>query len=120
MNYDLDALDALDQAATPGEWRASTTPHPEAVRLKVEAVTVSASDCRIYTMRRDYGCLPETFQRQKADAKLIAAMRNALPAMLEDLKKLREIRQAKENADTCRYCDDDFAHEVRAILDRKE
>lgn len=56
----LDALAALDQAATPGPWRAASG--------SVETIVMSET---VATMRLD-----------DADAALIAAMRNALPALI--------------------------------------
>lgn len=99
MSYDLDALAALDKAATPGEWDwcDSTT-----MKAGIFA-TVFMVD------------LPEFIDQ--ADAELIAAMRNALPAMLRDLRKFKEIQERwlEEGADCrCGHLD------VAAILDRKE
>lgn len=74
----------LLKGITPGEWRAATTPHPEAVRLKTEAVSVHGPDCLIYVMGRDYGCLPDTFERQKRDAKFIAAASRLVRGLLTE------------------------------------
>lgn len=82
-----DVIALMDEARrllndiTPGEWHAATTPHPEAVRLKKEAVSVYGPGCLIYSMARDYSTLPETFERQKRDAEFIAEA----PRLLRDL-----------------------------------
>jgi hypothetical protein len=81
----IERLRVLLEQATPAPWRAAIKPHPEAVRLKTEAATVSGPDCRIYTVARDYVCLPETWARQCADAELIVLLRNLAPALLAAL-----------------------------------
>lgn len=83
----LEPIGELEQKATPGPWHAATKPHPEAVRLKKEAVSLYGPDCRIYSMALDYGVLPETHARQRADAELIAALRNLCPALRQTLEQ---------------------------------
>ena len=81
-----DEIEALMVGITPEPWHAATSPHPAAVRARKEAVSVYGPDCLIYSMSRDYVCLPETWDRQKRDAKFIAAaprlVRELLSAIL--------------------------------------
>ncbi|MGE3341569.1 MAG: hypothetical protein AB7J46_06770, partial [Candidatus Altimarinota bacterium] len=70
---------------TPGEWRAVTRMHPEAIRLKKECVAVYGPESLIYRMSRDYVCLPETYERQKRDAEFIAAAPRIIRGLLAAL-----------------------------------
>ena len=91
-----DKVDPLDRAtlrrllaeATKAPWKAVTEMHPSAVKSHKEAVSLYGLDCLIYTMSRDYLNLPETFERQKVDAELIGALRNAASALLDRLEQV--------------------------------
>ena len=72
---ELARLEALEAAATPGEWRAGTvdtdcifvpSTHPD--RISFEHVALRMN---------------KHFDTHEADARLIAAMRNAFPALLK-------------------------------------
>lgn len=82
MTLDLDKLEALDKAATPGPWRTSMSGYSiksDDENLPIVACVhggMDASDAQL-----------ETFQDNAA---LISAMRNALPALLQAARERDE------------------------------
>jgi len=75
---DLDKLEQLEKAATPGPW-----------------VSVLRSLCTIKDCRADaYGIVKPTEDGdcifQDGNAELIAAVRNALPELLAEIRRLRQ------------------------------
>jgi hypothetical protein len=98
------------EKATAGPWHTHGTPHPEAVRLRKEAAGVSSDECLIYLSRRDYVCLPETFERQQADAEFIANARQDVPYLLTALaasearcRALEGVEQSLELAEAAQF-----------------
>lgn len=71
--YDLDHLAALEAAATGGTWAAMT----------------NGTIKMIYGINGERVC--KTIDNNAPDAHFIAAARNALPAMIADLKDMREM-----------------------------
>ena len=120
--------DPLDRAtlrrllaeATKAPWKAVTEMHPSAVKSHKEAVSLYGLDCLIYTMSRDYLNLPETFERQKVDAELIAALRNAASALLDRLEQVEaalvDVLEEMEAQVRAGSCDDSIA--CRATIER--
>lgn len=88
-----------ENKATKGPWKDHGVPHPAAVRILKEAAGVSSDSCLIYSQPRDYGCLPETFNRQLSDAEFIAHSRQDVPWLLALIKKQREALEADALAD---------------------
>lgn len=76
IDYNLDELERLEKAATPGEWRA------EYDDLTEEWFAIPSAVC-------GYGL------NHANDVKFAAAARNALPAMIRDLREL-ELRRKGE------------------------
>lgn len=101
---EITAIEERCEKATPLPWHAHGAPHREAVRLRKESTGVSGPDCLIYTMPRDYDCLPETFARQRRDADFIAHGRVDLPRALVTCRAFLELvgrtEQAKRAVDT--------------------
>lgn len=94
VTLNIDRLDGLLEKASPAKWRANTKPHAEAVRANNEAVSLHGPDCLIYVVSRDYANLPETWQRQRADCELIAALRNAAPELIRKAREHDDLVQA--------------------------
>lgn len=90
---DLDALEALIAAATPAPWRDCRHDDGGCQCGHVWSLPVDMVVARCYDEQPD-GSLG--LAAQKANARLIAAMRNALPALLADLARLRAIEAAAE------------------------
>ena len=70
---ELDRLDALAQAATPGVWRVDVMFFDESPERTVEA---------------ESACVAEWVD--DADAAFIAASRTAIPALIAEIRRLRE------------------------------
>lgn len=85
---DLDALEALEKAATEGPWEVRAD-HTEP-RLN----TIWTSEGQIGTLIARTCFAPASVQ----NAELIAATRNALPALLAELRESREALKVAENA----------------------
>jgi hypothetical protein len=87
--FDLDKLDELEKAATGGEWRFCTGSGT------CECTAIFSDECSAGEIICDF--LPDyEFRRdpQKdigGDINFVAALRNAYPAMSQELRKLREI-----------------------------
>lgn len=88
---DLDRLEALEKAATGGEWRYSA-PH------------VLSGD----TYMADFY---DAFESSEADAEFVAAIRNAAPALIAEVRELRaKLESFKSSEDrrlVCRRLGDD-------------
>jgi hypothetical protein len=69
MSIDLDQLTALEQAATPGEWH----------------VVPGSPGGLVWVIKNDVGRGVAAYTTA-ADAALIAAMRNALPELIERVR----------------------------------
>lgn len=77
MTLDLDELERLEREATPGPWETTADPLsgvPAFVKTPGELIAADAP----------------------ADAALIVAARNALPALLVELRALREVAKVAE------------------------
>jgi hypothetical protein len=103
---DLDALEKLAAQATPGPWVANSwgrvwyTPNPDSKQLVCDTMRNTVRNPR----------------RWRANAKLIAAMREALPELIAENRALQErVRELERQRDKfaayletlCRYCDRD-------------
>jgi len=56
---------------TPKPWRV-------VVATSDDFLAVYGPDCLLWTVKRDFGCLPCTWKRQKADARLVVRLRNSM------------------------------------------
>jgi hypothetical protein len=94
---DLDRLDALHKAATPGPWEVCDYGDFWAVN---EVTTISLAN-RVFddgSGGGEYG--PECSEDTRD---FIIALRNAYPAMAEELRRLRKlVREYAEARDNCR------------------
>ena len=104
-DLDLDALESLLAQATPAPW----THFPD-----VEPLDAANSEARVCYTRDGETCewcialagltddagawTPETLARWNADARLIAAMRNALPALIARVREAERERDALREA----------------------
>lgn len=92
---DLDALDALDAAATPGPWSAAdehglmpgATPAWCVSRMGDEM----ANRGRVWLY--DVAYVPQRGDHEQADAEFIAAAREAVPALVGEVRRLGEALQ---------------------------
>lgn len=100
---DLDALERLLEAATPGPWKVCPDERdddvPEDERMLL--VCCGPGDEHAGPVCTD----PLT----EADARLIAAARNALPALLATARRQRRYKQALEQFAWCDLNDDNCA-----------
>ncbi len=93
---ELDRLDAVAAAATPGPWKLW------GMQVMADPTGTSRLDCAVAVASThfvDSGGHPRTF-----DATFIAVAREALPALVAEVRRLRE-RGAKV---TCGWCRADF------------
>src|ERR1700728_1779106 len=126
---DLDALEAIEREATPGPWRRAMTGY--SVR----------SDAPLYPNRTDIVCTAnyrldrdeKLFAQWVNDADLIPAARNALPALIAELRDLRRlyanvlagaerrrtlVAEARALADAATAAPWDVGSEVSEVLER--
>lgn len=97
---------------TPGPWhdlKMGKDLEPE-----YQVAGVHSAECKIYHERRDLECLPETFERQKADAEFIATV-----GTLAD--KMMAVIEAASHPDLIDFGyagehDQDCMHALRAAL----
>jgi hypothetical protein len=112
MSFDLDKLDAMEKAATPGPWYWSLDPEGRSIDLS--SVDWVVMDFQRWGMDAATPCFRRNGTLEKAvefgkiipgrehhaswareldhpDANLLVALRNAYPAMSLELRKLREI-----------------------------
>lgn len=101
---DLDAIEARAEAATPGPWRVEATEHPG-------EVTVRDGAGRDLIWGLDLG---ECGFEKRVDADFIAHAREDVPAMAEEIRRLRAAYQAQ--VDGARK-DGDWLPFAEAILD---
>ena len=91
MTIDLKELRRLEAAATPGSWEAFPSEPLSELDPVICAAMVCAGDDT-----DDQRLLVATVWREEyeddADVSLIVAMRNALPALLDELDELDELR----------------------------
>lgn len=73
------------EKATAGEWIAFLGK----VGVSVYCVESPGCQVRIYDAAFDPGCIKETHERQRADAKFIAAARQDIPDLLAEVERLR-------------------------------
>lgn len=115
---DLATLDALLAAATPGPWEHSSTQWVSATPWSPDLLPGPAMVC--VTNGND--------PRREANAALIAAAVNALPALLRDIREMRKLLRkivdgAEENWEEktwCRSVDAELIDEARALLETKD
>lgn len=81
---DLDGLEALEKAATPGPWEAvpSKQEFHGGGREECDGIWANSGERIVET---DLGCYPPVMK----DAALIVALRNAAPALFQELRELR-------------------------------
>jgi hypothetical protein len=95
---DLDHLAELERAATPGEWHASTSGY---------SVRDESGDVLADLRAKSIGGI----EAMVANGELIAAARNALPALLAELRASRAVvAAAREAADHRKRSDLGTAH----------
>lgn len=82
---ELDALEALDRAATPGPWTVKyeqfdDEPYVDEIHGPDEPSNpLIETDCGIYGPKKD-------------DAECLVAARNALPRLIAEIRRLRAVR----------------------------
>lgn len=88
---DIESLRALHEAATPGPWE-ETVLGSEGYDVRAPGPTKR----RLRVARCGY----EAWEVDRANAELIAAMRNALPDLLDELERLRgQVQRVEALAD---------------------
>lgn len=116
MTTKLDELEALSKAATPGPWVEVSDCNRFAVYSRIADMDVVTSQCRRYVAsQRDH--LGST----RADAELIAAMRNSIDDLLKLAKITKMWVEAHESWDPYEGTspiEGECAEEARIILDR--
>lgn len=103
--YDLDALAALEEKATSGDWQWGitksgreiiTTTHREENRF-AEGGYICPTVFEADVHHVGYGGCDVSLEfREEADKDLICAARNALPAMIRDLREAGEVLREVE------------------------
>lgn len=83
MKVDIDELERLDKEATPGPWKDVLT---QAGIRHIEPGEWSKEICALYGGSHDTGDIE--------NSSLIVAIRNALPAIIAELKAGRALRHA--------------------------
>ena len=86
---DLDELETLDKAATPGPWGLQTEKEMgDYGSVTGEYLTgIGTRLCEVVVYNDDYG------NQVVQNGQLIAALRNAAPALLAEVRRLREANQ---------------------------
>ena len=86
---DLDKLEALEKAATPGPWELQTEREMGDYGSVIgEYLTgIGTRLCEVVVYNDDYG------NQVVHNAQLIAVLRNAAPALLAEVRQLREANQ---------------------------
>jgi hypothetical protein len=129
---DLDDLERLEQAATPGPWRVNV--HASGTTN----VVMRTGDCwnehgpgmlyatiLLYNQGAySYGATDDGVQVERQTcARLIAAARNALPGMIRELRAARELlERVLQLHDSTRgeyFMPDPWVREIRANLDKR-
>lgn len=93
---DLDALEALERAATPGPWQYTDDEDSAAGAMLIEALTKSA-DGKWYQMVWR-GCGSSGEVQEDADGEFIVAARNALPELIRRARLLENATDALRTA----------------------
>ena len=83
---DLDALDKLHAAATPGEWQTYNVQNPDFRQYRAVGVQLMGPDC--WDLADCSLSIPPA-PEEPANAALIVAARNSLPAMIAEIRELR-------------------------------
>jgi hypothetical protein len=101
---ELERLKALEAEATAGPWEAGKS-HPGQYNGRAANITGAGEEC----VAAAWIWLAEDEQEALANAELLPAMRNALPALLREreelLKALRALRAAHTDRDShCEIC----------------
>jgi len=82
---DIEALEALEKAATPGDWAWQRSG-------KLKRVCAETAETEYYGNNNVIGTFAsQPLSCKQADRDFIAASRNALPAILRELRAAREI-----------------------------
>lgn len=99
-------LRALLEKATPGPWK-------DAPGSRSAAVYSKAVDAAIYINvdRESVGVIAETVDRWKADAALIAALRNAAPDLLRVVEAVANFENPVDDEERCLFCGRRSSHE---------
>ena len=83
---DIDALEALEKAATPGPWKTHL----------VDDTCICASDgCEVATTCDEDG-YNIAYERMEADAAFIVALRNAAPALIAAYREREGLKLARD------------------------
>ena len=100
QGFDIDDLERLLAAATPGEWVSEFDPmddgdHATAVCLpgKAGAIGTFLAYCQHNWNEADYSERRISWKEATANAALIVAARNSLPAILTEIRELRELKE---------------------------
>jgi hypothetical protein len=99
---DLDELERLEKAATPVPWRYVRAGKFLKGSTDNGIGSHYGSKCLIYTTPCDRALLRETHERQACDGELSAAARNALPALIAQLRAAREAQPTVPSAELAR------------------
>lgn len=90
----LQELERLEQAATPGPWEVANGKKRHFCLADCAIVGGTDTEYGLRCIAKCNDNFPEAF----ADARLITAARNALPALLAEVKRLRESNDSLRNA----------------------
>lgn len=100
QGFDIDELERLLADATPGEWVSEFDPmddgdHATAVCLpgKAGAIGTFLAYCQHNWNEADYSERRISWKEATANAALIVAARNSLPAILTEIRELRELKE---------------------------
>ena len=110
QGFDIDELERLLAAATPGEWVSEFDPmddgdHATAVCLpgKAGAIGTFLAYCQHNWNEADYSERRISWKEATANAALIVAARNSLPAILTEIRELRA-ENARLKSEVVSFC----------------
>lgn len=91
---DLDELDRLEKAATPGPWGQGVQRIDAGIVVdrNRRQVALASGESPMHDKR-----LIEAHEIQRANAAFIAAARNAMPGMIRELREARELLRSAEH-----------------------
>lgn len=87
---DLGELEGLEKRATDGSWRTSEDGNGPSVCSGNDVLFSSEIDPTVYRCDDELDGCPELARQADADCKLVVAARNALPALIAEVRRLRK------------------------------
>ena len=116
MSYDIEALKALHAQATQGEWHLLD----EYTTLQISDSKTHTNDAAIVHWSGFDSISSKPLSKRKANARYIAALHNAFPAILAELERGRRIEAILNRAVQTAECGEvwppDSVHEAIAAL----